>query len=511
MTAVRTSHIARSRKHMPLYMAVNALAAVAAVFLFDLFSPLHQSNLRLMPDQDFFQLVGKVWAEGGVPYRDIWDQKGPFIFFVNMLGWKLTGNGYGIVIIECVFLLAAMWFLWLIIGTVFDHERPDSRESAQSYAISMLTLWICVLWIAICMPGSWNMTEMFCLPFLAASAWLLLRSLFAYQDHPTNRDVWHIPGTWAYVHGLAFGVCFMTRLSNAMGVCVGLLALTVLLIMRQAWKNLGTCILGFLAGVATFFIPFAVYFAAHGVFYEFMYGTVLYNLHYAGGLNATAGIPGLTTLVLVFIVPAIMLMTGVVRAIQRKAITCSSVFLILGSVAFSVLFFQMFAIQTGSYLHYTLIDVVFLPMALIPAIILFRNQLLRIAALACVAVLLLGYAGLRTRQVMTWPEFDNTWVAQLTEQSQGSIAFYNMNSLAYTLNDVTPTYPYAVFQDWQAEFSNEMRTKIINSYSQPSTEILVVQQYGDLTPVITDVLNAKYQFVRSLTDDFGTYSIYQRI
>ena len=108
MTAVHTSHIVRSRKHMPLHMAVNTLAAIAAVFLFDLFSPLHQSNLRLMPDQDFFQLVGKVWAEGGVPYRDIWDQKGPFIFFVNMLGWKLTGNGYGIVIIECVFLLATM-------------------------------------------------------------------------------------------------------------------------------------------------------------------------------------------------------------------------------------------------------------------------------------------------------------------------------------------------------------------------------------------------------------------
>ena len=511
MTAVRTSHIVRSRKHMPLHMAVNTLAAIATVFLFDLFSPLHQSNLRLMPDQDFFQLVGKVWAEGGVPYRDIWDQKGPFIFFVNMLGWKLTGNDYGIIIIECVFLLATMWLLWLIIGTIFDHECLDSRESARSHAISMLVLWICVLWIAICMPGSWNMTEMFCLPFLAASAWLLLRSLFAYQDYPTDRDAWHIPGTWAYVHGLAFGVCFMTRLSNAMGVCVGLLVLTVLLIMRQAWKNLGTCILGFLAGVATFFVPFAVYFAVHGVFYDFMYGTVLYNLHYAGGLSATAGIPGLTTLVLVFAVPAVMLVVGIIHTIRSKSITCSAVFLILGSVAFAVLFFQMFAIQTGSYLHYTVIDVVFLPMALIPAIILLRNQLSRIVALACAAALLLGYAGLRTRQVMTWPEFDNTWVAQLTEQSQGSIAFYNMNSLAYTLNDVTPVYPYAVFQDWQAEFSDDLRTKIVDSYSQPNTEILVVQQYGDLTPVITDVLNAKYQFVRSVTDDFGTYSIYQRI
>ncbi len=495
---------------MPLHMAVNTLTAIAAVFLFDLFSPLHQSNLRLMPDQDFFQLVGKVWAEGGVPYRDIWDQKGPFIFFVNMLGWKLTGNGYGIVIIECVFLLATMWFLWLIIGTILDHECPGNRESAQSHAISMLVLWICVLWIAICMPGSWNMTEMFCLPFLAASAWLLLRSLFAYQDRPTNRDAWHIPGTWAYVHGLAFGVCFMTRLSNAMGVCVGLLVLTVLLIMRQAWKNLGTCILGFLAGVATFFVPFAVYFAVHGVFYEFMYGTVLYNLHYAGGLSATAGIPELTTLVLVFAVPAVMLVVGIIHTIRSKSITCSSVFLILGSVAFAALFFQMFAIQTGSYLHYTVIDVVFLPMALIPAITFLRNQLSRIVALACAAALLLGYAGLRTRQVMTWPEFDNTWVAQLTEQSQGSIAFYNMNSLAYTLNDVTPVYPYAVFQDWQAEFSDDLRIKIVDSYSQPNTEILVVQQYGNLTPVITDALNAKYQFIRSITDDSGTYSIYQR-
>lgn len=511
MTDVRTSPIPQSRRHGPLLVAVNSVAAIAAVFLFDLFSPLHGSNLRLMPDQDFFQLVGKVWAEGGVPYRDIWDQKGPFIFFVNMLGWKLTGNGYGIVIIECVFLLATMWFLWLTIGTILEHERHDSSESARHYATSILTLWICVLWIAICMPGSWNMTEMFCLPFLAASAWLLLRSLFEYQNRPADRGTWHIPGMWAYVHGLAFGVCFMTRLSNAIGVCVSLLVLTVLLVMRCAWKNLGTCILGFLAGVATFFVPFAIYFAVHGVFYEFMYGTVLYNLHYAGGLGAAAGIPGLTTLALVFIVPAAMLMVGIVRTIQRRAITCGAVFLMLGSVAFAVLFFQMFAIQTGSYLHYTLIDVVFLPMVLIPATFFLRSQWPRIAALVCAAALLLGYAGLRTRQVMTWPEFDNTWVAQLTEQSQGSIAFYNMNSLAYTLNDVIPAYPYAVFQDWQAEFSSDMRTKIIDSYTQPSTEILVVQQYGDLTPVITDVLNAKYQFVSSITDDSGTYSIYQRI
>ena len=86
-----------------------------------------------------------------------------------------------------------------------------------------------------------------------------------------------------------------------------------------------------------------------------------------------------------------------------------------------------------------------------------------------------------------------------------------MIALAYTLNDVKPVYPYAVFQDWQAEFSDDLRTKIVDSYAQPRTEMLVVQQYGNLTPVITDTLKTKYRLIRSLTDEVGTYRIYQRI
>ena len=509
MAFIKSSAI-QSRARTLVCGLANVCLAVMAIFLLDLFSPLHRKNLLLMPDQDFFQLAGKVWAEGGVPYRDIWDQKGPFIFLINMLGWKLTGNGYGIVIVECIFLIATMWFLWLTINIVNSHEHHLTNcKLTKSRVINMLELWICVSWIAVCMPGSWNMTELFCLPFLAASAWLLVRSLFAYQD--ADRDVWRIPVQWAYVHGLAFGVCFMTRLSNAVGVCAGVLVLTVLLVMRRAWKNLCTCILGFLAGVATLFIPFAVYFAAHSVFYEFMYGTVLYNLHYAGGMSAALGIPGISTLVLVFVVPIAMLFMGFIRSIRRKTITCDSVFLVLGSLVFAALFFQMFAISTGSYLHYTVIDAVFLPLMLVPAANALRSQMPRVVVLTCVAALLLGYAGLRTRQVETWPEFDNTWVARLTEQSHGSIAFYNMNALAYTLNDVKPTYSYAVFQDWQAEFSDDLRTKIVDSYAQPRTKMLVVQQYGNLAPVITDTLKAKYRLVRSFTDTVGTYHIYQCI
>lgn len=499
---------------------LNIVGAVLLVAVLDLFSPLHSENLRLMPDQDFFQLTGKVWAEGGVPYRDIWDQKGPFIFFVNMLGWKLTGNGTGIVIIECLFLLATMALLWLMISAISTEygqriaigkkNDESSAGQGQSAITNSLIMWVCILWIAICLPGSWNMTELFCLPFLAASAWLTLRSLYAYQSQ-SDLDSWHIPTGWAYVHGLAFGVCFMTRLSNAAGVCVSVLVLTVLLIMRRRWTNLGLCVLGFAAGTATFFVPFAVYFAYHGVFGEFMYGTVLYNLQYANGLSASANLPGVTTLLLVFMVPGAMLLAGLAQMMRERSIHPDAVLMVGCSVVFSALFFQMFAIQTGSYLHYTIIDVALLPMVLVPLAGFIRNQYARIAALICIAAVLLGYAGLRTRQVMTWPNYDNFWVSELVQQSQGSIAFYNMNSLAYTTNDVAPAYPYAAFQDWQAEFSDDMRNKIVDSYTQPRTKLLVVQQYGDLTPVIQHTLDSRYRLVDTVSDQSGTYTIYQRL
>ena len=92
MTIISFPHTQRP-KNTPLHIMLNAAAAIAAVVLLDLFSPAHRANLHLMPDQDFFQFAGKVWAEGGVPYRDIWDQKGPFIFFVNMLGGSSPATG----------------------------------------------------------------------------------------------------------------------------------------------------------------------------------------------------------------------------------------------------------------------------------------------------------------------------------------------------------------------------------------------------------------------------------
>lgn len=51
-------------------------------------------------DSAQFQTIGKAWAMGKIPYRDMFDHKGSYIFFVNMLGYKLTGNSSGVMLLQ---------------------------------------------------------------------------------------------------------------------------------------------------------------------------------------------------------------------------------------------------------------------------------------------------------------------------------------------------------------------------------------------------------------------------
>jgi len=42
-----------------------------------------------------FQIIGKAWTEGITPYVGVFDHKGPFIFFVNALGYLMGKIWFG--------------------------------------------------------------------------------------------------------------------------------------------------------------------------------------------------------------------------------------------------------------------------------------------------------------------------------------------------------------------------------------------------------------------------------
>ena len=58
-------------------------------------------------------VIGKGWRAGLIPYKDLFDQKGLGIFLVNMIGFLLTGNKYGVLFIQIVFATVSTVFIYI--------------------------------------------------------------------------------------------------------------------------------------------------------------------------------------------------------------------------------------------------------------------------------------------------------------------------------------------------------------------------------------------------------------
>ena len=87
-------------------------AAVSAVFL--LFASPYTTPLNRYYGYDsaFFLLIGKGIRHGMLPYLDLYDQKGPMIFYINALGYLLTDSRLGVFLLQVVFMTGVLFVLW---------------------------------------------------------------------------------------------------------------------------------------------------------------------------------------------------------------------------------------------------------------------------------------------------------------------------------------------------------------------------------------------------------------
>ncbi|MBM6699633.1 hypothetical protein H7U32_04750 [Bifidobacterium pullorum subsp. saeculare] len=485
-----TRHI----NHDILVPAIASVAICVMLLLIDSMSPLHPQGMQ-PGDQSIFQLIGWSWSEGLVPYRDIFDQKGPFIFFVNLLGWLLTGDAHGIFYIELPFAIATVILLWKIVCELFTNNQSLLR---------ILTFAASLLWALFLSGTTWNMTENYCLPFLAASIWLIIRTINRTQaGQPIRIPLWE-----AIIHGLAFSVCFLTRVTNAIPTCIGVLILAILLIMRKQWKTLGVCIAGFLTGFLILAAPFAIYFAANNAFQDFLYGTILYNISYGAGGNILLWGFNLGNILPMFFIPAGLIIGGALLFTAKTARSFPlAAYALFCGLAFTVLF-----LRSNPYPHYAIPCVLLAPLAVAGFHRFFMKQvvtaLLDVIAAFASAVFVVQYvvSSFTAAPFVTNP----TEVRQLIQQSHGSIAFYNVTQ-AYTIlpeYGITPYYTYTILPDWQASFSNDLKHKILEDYeSKEGPEYLIVTRSGNITPVIQPILNERYTQVDAM--NCGMWLIYQ--
>lgn len=503
-TAKQAVSVAASTRFRPSYARVvpivlNSAFVTVLITLTDILSPIYPRVLETWySDQYIFELTGKMWAEGGVPYVDFWDQKGPLIFLFNMLGWKLTGSSLGIFLLTVVWTAVTVNMLYLL-----AREFAPQRHGTTT---AVVIAWISAVWIGILCAPSWDLIEPLCLPFLAVSLLIAVRWFKQCDNNHGSVVPWWHP----FVYGLAFSVCLLSRLTNALSVCVGVLVIAIMLLRWNQWTALLKCVLSFIVGVALPLIPFCVYFAAHHAFYDFVYGTVLFNISYAGNSESLLS-SQINTIVLILCLPCAMVLVSLAHMLLERHCSPLDWTIAISGILFIALFFNI-----SPYQHYAAVVAIFLPI-LLGGACRYAEQHIHmhwqtLVALGLVMALLCGYqAKVDNKLIWSEPTYDEPELEQVIQEAHGDIVLYNVLVGAYLQYDLKPMYRFAWLQDWEASFSSSYTKLLCEEFATARAKYIVVQPYYTMPkPAIDRILHNRYKPIRTITVEGMDTIVYER-
>lgn len=217
-------------------------------------------------DSAFFQLVGAGMTKGYLPYRDFFDMKGPWLFFIEYAAESVWYGRNGVFLMQCVWLCSVLYLCLRIFKKYFNGGGLCS---------SLVMLLPFYVMLSSTMEGG-NLTEEWSLPFLFLPMYLALDFI---MDGKEEHNPWH-----GFVYGLCFGVITLIRVINAVMIGAVVLTVSFYLIKNRRWKNWAQNIGMFLLGTVAAFLPPLLYFGYYGEI-----GNMLYCVFVFGYIYGTEG------------------------------------------------------------------------------------------------------------------------------------------------------------------------------------------------------------------------------
>ncbi len=413
-------------------------------------------------DSAVFQLLGRAWKDGHLIYRDLFDHKGPVIFFIDMLGELLLPDRTGIFLIQILFGSATAFGLY---ETARIRFRP-----AVSLGIALYCLFCLVTWYG----DGGNMTEEYCLPFLTWSLYFVVR----YGLKPDRPH----PPLWAFFYGITFAVCLLTRLTNAICLCVWVFAIVLHLAITKRWKNLFANAGAFLGGLILIAAPFIAYFARNHALDDFWFGMIGLNMSVVSGRSEMEfyAVSAATFLRLSakYIPLWLPILGGIFRLLRREYRMLS-----LAMIASGALFALYVLWNRAVFLHYQMVN---LPLTIAGLILCFppreerRQDMLEKAERALAALLATAMLGFSVniaihyeilpgnaayREQVERTDAVASMLNVVPESERNSIAVYNILPDALLAADIIPCYPFSLNLDIHMRFSDEVTQRVRGQFA----------------------------------------------
>lgn len=231
------------------FVTLICLAVLIFLFLMPLF------NAPFERDQGTYATIARGWIRGALPYKDLWDNKGPLLYLWYIASFALFGEN-----IEAPRIAAAiaaglsLFFVWAAAKNLFG------RREAVIAAI-LFALFFSDVFLQVTANG-----EVFMLLPLAASFWAFVRG--------TKKK----GGLWFLLSGILASLAVFTR-QSAIWTLAGYgtwLAAMYLQGGEQRQQQI-LALAALLSGAVLGALPFIIYFAVHGALYDLWYAMFGFN------------------------------------------------------------------------------------------------------------------------------------------------------------------------------------------------------------------------------------------
>jgi hypothetical protein len=217
-------------------------AAVITLTVVSTCSPLYPFNP--WNDANCFFTLGRGIAHGLVPYRDLYEQKGPLLYFIYAFAALISDKTFaGAWIVECI--MASVF-------AVFSWKTVKLFANPPKYAVAFVPLLLGITYTLQMFNYGGNAEE-FCFPLLSVAFYTGLRSIVNGDGLPSGKE--------AIICGIITAALFWikyTFIGFMGGFCFYILILTI---KRKSFAKLWSLVWRFAVGFIVLTIPVLLYFA----------------------------------------------------------------------------------------------------------------------------------------------------------------------------------------------------------------------------------------------------------
>ena len=445
-------------------------------------SPLYPNSYGV--DSAFNRFMGLMIRRGKTLYSEIWDNKGPVLFFLQAIG-TLKGTHNADVTLTFLMQTASLLLSVCFLCRAGMETSPSKKKMLWTFPAV-----ICAMSVFAKVMEGGNLSEEWSLPMICCSLFLLVKYAANIADCPTH------PRRYAFIHGVCFALIAFIRVNNAVSICAGLLAVGMYLIFRKKWHNLWENILFGLLGIAAVAVPVCLYFLAKNALGDMFYGVFLYNLKYAAQrTHKTFAGAELMDRYLPFIASYLLVLFGLIR--NRRFRLLDGMMLLIITVNALMLW------NSNIFLHYFII---YVPVLLLTMLLYADLSLPSLPGILTAAAVLAFFVQEDIPLLSGLPDAAGApdrfaYAASIPEEDNDPAMVLYASPEAYLNSGLIPCSRYAAYHFAHFPVDPAMKEEFLRDMHQNKpTWIVYLSGYEGIITEVKEMLDSEYEKVHEEFD-----------